>query len=212
MRRSRGLTIPEVLVAGLLLGILMELIVSSLTVLERSKSGLMARTEPRQQLRAFLGVMKSDLRHAAYIYPQGTYDIMGTTVVTPGEDQEGNGIIFAIPETDASPVTYKVCHVFTRKRTTPDPHNPDAYEAVYYYVEGVAPTNSDLPSEIDPNTLTGGSLKVFDTYIEGLSGFVTNLTETGYGVTYHAKFKKIPPNGETTQQELGSTVVLRNGL
>ncbi len=211
-RRSAGLTIPEILVTAVLLGALMQLVITTLNVLNRSKVGLMARTEPRQQLRSFLVQMQSDLRSASYIYPPGTYSIMGTDVIVPDVDTTGNGVIFAVPENSAGPPSFKICSAFIRPRQKADSRNPDAYETVYYYVENVTPSVSIYPSEIDPTSLTGGSLKVFDSYIEGATGFRSRLTPSGFGISFEVDYKRIPIKGDTTAQKLSSTVVMRNGI
>jgi hypothetical protein len=211
-RRLYGLTVPEVLVTAVLLGALMQLVITTLGVLQQSKIGMMARTEPRQQLRSFLTQLQNDLRSSSFIYPPDTYEIMGTDVVVPASDTVGNGVIFAVPETSTAPFSFKVCSAFIRPRQKADSRNPDAYEAVYYYVENVTPATSIFPSEIDPRTLSGGSLKVFDAYIDGPDGFQTQLTPSGFGVSFTVNFKRTPIKGDTTEQHLESTVVLRNGL
>ena len=211
-RRSLGLTIPEILVTAVLLGALMQLVITTLNVLNRSKAGLMARTEPRQQLRSFLVQMQNDLRSASYIYPPGTYSIMGTDVVVPDVDTTGNGVIFAVPQNSAGPPSFKVCSAFIRPRQKADSRNPDAYETVYYYVENVTPSVSIYPSEIDPTSLTGGSLKVFDSYIDGPTGFRSQLTPSGFGINFEVDYKRTPIKGDTTAQKLSSTVVMRNGI
>ena len=198
--------------AATLLGLLMQLVVSTLSVLSYSKAGLMARSEPRQQLRSFVTQLQSDLREAAYIYPEGSYQILGSTFDVPGAGVPGTGILFAVPETSVSPVTYRVCYAFSRPRSKLDRRNEESYEAVYYYVEGVDPPVSDLPSEINPNNLPGGSLKVFDSYFDGPEGFVTHLTPTGFGVSLDVHYKLTPDKGDTTEQKLNTTIVLRNGL
>ena len=210
--RQQGLTVPEVLVAAVLLGVLMQLVSATLKVLDNGKAGLIARTEPRQQLRSFLIQMRNDLRSASYIYPPGTYSVMGTDVVLPDVDSTGNGVIFAVPESSAGPPRFKICSAFIRPRRKADSRNPDAYEAVYYYVEIVAPSLSMYPSEIDPTTLTGGSLKVFDSYVNGSTGFRSQLTPSGSGINFQVNYKRIPVKGDTTVQELSSTVVMRNGI
>lgn len=213
MKRCRGITVPELVVACFLLGLLMQLVVSTLSTLSFSKAGLLARTEPRQQLRSWIILVQDDLRSASYIFPQGSYDVLGTTVTTPGPGVAGNGVIFAVPETATSPVTYRICYAFTRPRQKPDTLNPEAYEAVYFYVNDVAPPGgSDLPAEIDPSTLTEGSLKVFDAYVNGPAGFKTEVTSTGYGVNFGVNFRRKPEKGDTTEQNLSTTIVLRNGL
>ena len=130
----------------------------------------------------------------------------------PDVDTTGNGVIFAVPETAGSPVTFRVCSAFIRPRQKVDSRNPDAFEAVYYYVEDVSPTASVFPSEIDPTALSGGSLKVFDAYIDGATGFQTRRTASGTGITFQVDYKRTPERGDTTAQHLESTIVLRNGL
>lgn len=210
-RKIRGLSISEVLITAVLLGALMQLVITALNVLQQSKIGLLARTEPRQQLRSFVTQLQSDMRSACFIYPAGTYEIMGTDVVVPDSVSTGNGVVFAVPETSTSPFTFKICSAFIRPRSDSDSRNPDAHEAVYYYVENVAPSTSIYPSAIDPTTLSGGSLKVFDAYIDGASGFQTTLTPSGFGVSFKIDYKQTPIKGDTTEQHLQSTVVLRNG-
>ncbi|MCA9777520.1 MAG: hypothetical protein KC800_12410 [Candidatus Eremiobacteraeota bacterium] len=211
-RRVRGLTVPEILVTAVLLGALMQLVITTLNVLNRSKIGLMVRTEPRQQLRSFVIQLQNDLRSASYIYPPDTYPIMGTDVIVPDVDTTGNGVIFALPQNSAGPPSFKVCSAFIRPRQKNDIRNPDAYEAVYYYVENVTPSLSIYPSEIDPTTLTGGSLKVFDAYIDGPTGFRSQLTPSGFGINFQVDYKRTPIKGDTTAQKLSSTVVMRNGI
>jgi hypothetical protein len=211
-RKQYGLTVPEILVTAVLLGALMQLVITTLNVLQQSKIGMMARTEPRQQLRSFVAQLQSDLRSASFIYPPGTYEILGADVVVPATDTVGNGVIFAVPETSTAPFTFKICSAFIRPRQKPDSRNPEAYEAVYHYVENVTPPTSIYPSAIDPTTLGGGSLKIFDAYIEGPSGFETQLTPSGFGIKFAVDYKRIPIKGDTTEQHLESKVVLRNGL
>ncbi|MFA5505643.1 MAG: hypothetical protein WC314_14645 [Vulcanimicrobiota bacterium] len=211
-RRLSALTIPEVLVTAVLLMALMQIVITTLNVLNRSKVGLLARTEPRQQLRSFVTQLQNDLRAASFIYPPETYQIQGVDVIVPDVDSEGNGLIFAVPENSAGPPTFKICYAFTRPRQKPDHRNPEAHEAVYYYIEGVAPTASIYPSEIDPTLLSGGSLKVFDAYIDGSTGFRTVLTPSRSGITFEVEYKLKPIKGDTTVQKLSSTVVVRNGL
>lgn len=206
----RGVTIPEVLITAAMLGVVMQLVITTLNLLDVSQVKLLARTEPRQQLRSFARHVQSDLRMASFIYPPDTYSVLGTNITVPDNASDGNGVIFAVPETSTTPNTFRVCYAYTRPREKPDSRNPDAYEAVYYYVEGVAPSTG-YPSEIDVESLTGGSLRVFDAYMDGAAGFVTRLTPSGFGVNFKVHYKQTPIKGDTTEQKFDTTVVMRNG-
>lgn len=205
------MTIAEVLIAASLAGLLLLVIVSAMTVLSRSQAGLLARTEPRQQLRAFMYLLQSDLRQAAFLYPGGTYTIHGQTVTIPGPGTPGDAVLFAIPEKADSPVTYRVCCAFTRPRAEPDVRNPLAREAVYFVSEGVAAPLTDLPSEIDPNLLVATNAKVFDAYLDP-SGLTCSLTPSEFGINVAYTFKQTPDKGDTVKQSLATTVVMRNTL
>ncbi len=211
LRLQRGMTIAEVLIAASLAGLLLLVIVSAMSVLSRSQAGLLARTEPRQQLRAFVYKLQSELRMAAFIYPEGVYTIAGQAVTVPGPSNPGNAVIFAIPENATPPITYRVCCAFTRPRSTPDARNPTAREAVYFVAEGVPAPISDLPSEIDPNILTATNMKTYDAYLDP-SGLRCTLTPSGFGVNLAYTFKQIPDKGDTVEQSLATTVVMRNTL
>ena len=76
----------------------------------------------------------------------------------------------------------------------------------------MTPSVSIYPSEIDPTSLTGGSLKVFDSYIDGSTGFRSQLTPSGFGINFEVDYKRTPIKGDTTAQKLSSTVVMRNGI
>lgn len=211
MRRTRGMTIAELMVAMMLAGLLMLVIVSAMSVLSRSQAGLLARTEPRQQLRAFVYQLQSELRTASFLYPEGVYNIHGATVNIPGPGNPGDAVLFAVPENATPPITYRVCCAFTRPRSKPDPRNPNAREAVYFISEGVAAPLSNLPSEIDPNVLSATNAKVYDAYLD-TTGMTSALTSTGFGVQLGFKFKRIPDKGDTVEQSLTTTVVLRNAI
>lgn len=211
MKKNRGMTIAEVLIAASLAGLLLLVIVGAMSVLSRSQAGLLARTEPRQQLRAFMYQLQSDLRTASFLYPEGVYTIHGETVNIPGPGVPGNAVLFAVPENATPPLTYRVCCAFTRPRSTPDARNPNAREAVYFISEGVPAPLTDLPSEIDPNLLTATNAKVYDAYLDPV-GITCNLTGSGFGVNISYNFKRTPDKGDTVEQSLATTVVLRNTL
>lgn len=231
----KGVTIAEILVTAALLGLALELVVSALWMLNRSKAGLLARSEPRQQLRAFVNTLKSDFRMASYIYPKrkSPYHVLGSEVYTPEVDEsasenlKNNGVIFAVPEvgtSDADPAdpirfsvatTYKVCYAFVRARQAQpkDERNPNAFEAVYLSIGDVPPQGGTyLPGGIDPATLTGGSLRVFDTYIDKAEGFNVKLLSSGHAARFIIKFKRVSERGDTSEQKLITTIAMRNGI
>ncbi|MFA7482238.1 MAG: hypothetical protein WC314_17155 [Vulcanimicrobiota bacterium] len=184
---NRGLTVPEILVTTVLLVILTQLIVMSLVVLSRSKTALMVRTEPRQQLRSFVLLLQAQLREAGFLFQGETYPVWNANVEVPEAGSEGNGLVFAVPESATAPMSYGVCYTFSRPRLELDIRNPDAYEAVFYTISEVTPP-AGIPAALDPAAPSEvgnvAGLRVFDTYLDGPEGLKTEMIAGGQGIKF----------------------------
>lgn len=206
----RGYSIIEVLVAGGLGLLLMLIIWGAFRMLDHSTQGVRASNEPRQQMRVFMANLQNDIRAAAYIFPAGNYTVAGYSISVPAAGAAGDGLIFAVPQNSETPILYTVVSVFTEARQPTDPNTPNALSLVTYTVEDVDPPLSDLPGEIDPNTLPlNGERKVFDAYIEP-GGFECGLTPTGDAVRFRLSLRRKEARGEVQTASFQTTLALRN--
>lgn len=213
MRKKRGFSIAEVMVAASLALLLMTIIWAAMQVLTATRGNVQASQEPRKQLRAALSNLQSDLRRAAYLFPAGVYNVDGRTVSIPHPGDTGEGLAFAIPENSISPILYSVVVVSAQPRVQQDARTPDARSLVYFTSENNDPPLSDLPGELDLELLpTNGSLKVFDTYLSGSDGFQVEVTPNLQAVRMAFHIRRQEARGELQESRYQTTLALRNTL
>lgn len=210
MRRSRGFSMTEVMVAGSLFLVVMVVAWAAFNLMQQSGLTLRASNEPRQQARALLMHLQDDLRSAAYIFPAGSYTVLGATLDVPDLGAQGPALVFAVPENSQPPLTFRVCYLFARPRSTPDPNNPDAHEIVYYTVPDIDPPVTDLPGDIDPNLLTGGTTRVFDVYLDGAGGLTVARSPDGNSASIEMAMRQKPARGALQTATYRTTLTMRN--
>ncbi len=212
MRRD-GFSLVEVTIASLLFLVVMVMAWAGFSVLDRGGRGLLAGSEPRQQMRVALGHLQNDLRMASYIYPEPSYTLLATSLSPPPLGGTGNGLVYALPENAQPPLTFTVCALFARPRSRRDSNNPQAYELVYYSVEGIDPPTSDLPSEVDPETLPSrGTTRVFDLYLDGPTGFEVARSADGHSFEVRFRIRRQPARGELQRASHSTVMTVRNDL
>ena len=214
MMSRRGFSLVEVMVAASMSLLLMGVIWAGIKVLRTSTLNVNASQEPRKQLRAALGNLQKDLRQAAYLFPAGSYDLdNGDKIEIPAPGSTGDALAFAIPENSVSPILYTVVVVYTKPRGKTDINNPKARTLVYLKATGVDPPTSDLPGEIDLETLPlSGGKKVFDAYLADSDGFVTEITNDYHAVRFAFHLRRQEARGELQQSNYQTTLALRNTI
>lgn len=213
MRRDRGLTLSELLVACFIT-VLIALVAEGLMNYVRSV-GFKARAqlEPRQQVRSCLDLLARDLRAGAYIYEGFSGTLAGTAVTVPNKGGTGNALVFALPEDVAGSVGYRVCAVFPRVRSKPDPNNPGVREMVYLRFAPLVTSPPETPGALDPGTLTGASQRVFDTYlVPGTEGVRVRLSPNGEGVDVRMRFSVKPLRGPVVSESFETCLAMRNNV
>lgn len=201
------------MVAASLSLLLMAVIWGAMRLLGSSGSSIRASQEPRKQLRAALVNLQNDLRRAAYLFPDGTYTVLGDTITVAPPGTPGSALAFAIPENSVPPLLYTVVVVYSKPRPQPDSNTPDARSLVYYKVKGIDPPVSDLPGEIDLDLLpANGSLKTFDTYLRDPDGFQAEITSNQHAVRLSFHIRRQEARGELQQSSYETTLALRNIL
>jgi len=213
VRSSRGLTLSEVLVASfivLLIGLVAE---GVMNYVRHVGFKARAQLEPRQQVRSVLSLFAHDLRAAAYIYEGFSGTIAGAAITVPTKGGTGTALAFALPEDVAGTVGYRVCALFPRPRSQPDPNNLGAREIVYVRFEPLVTTPPETPGALDPASLTGGSVRLFDTYLApGTDGLRVRLSPNGEGAEVRMRFRVKPLRGPVVSESFETCVSMRNNV
>lgn len=211
MNRRRALTLAEVLVAGFVFLMIMLVAESIMNYVQRIGLKARAQLEPRQQIRSALTHAGKDLRGGAYIYEGFTGSILGSAVSVPRAGETGEALVFAVPEPLGGGLSYRVCALFARPRSQPDPNNPGARELVYHQFPSQATIPADTPGALNPGTLTGGSTRVFDAYVP-TGAFTVRLTPNGQAAALTVSFAVKPLRGPTVSERFETLLTMRNNV
>lgn len=213
MKKARGVTISELLVACfivVLIGLVAEGVMNYVRTVGFKQR---AQLEPRQQVRSVLDLLARDLRAAAYIYEGFSGSLAGTAITVPHKGGSGSALAFAIPEDVAGNLGYRVCALFPRPRSRPDPNNPGVREMVYVRFEPVVTSPPTTPGALSPGSLSGGSMRTFDTYLmSGTQGLSMRLSPNGEGLEVKLRFSVKPLRGPVVTEGFETYMAMRNNV
>ena len=208
-----GITLTEVLIAGSLVLILLLASEATMRHLGQISGRSRHQVEARQQVRAFVANLRSDLMSASYLFLGWSGTFGGTPIQVPTAGTSGECLAFAAPEDDSLNPRYFVTLVYPRPRTQPDPNNPDVREIVVHRFEPQTSTPPNTPGALDPGSLVPGSSKLFDTYLPpGLEYLSFRPDQEGESVAIHLRFRVQPPRGEVVTESYDTFVTLRNNV
>lgn len=211
--KRRGLTIAEVLVAAFITLLIMLVAESIMNYVQRVGLKARAQLEPRQQIRSALTQLAFDLRAGAYIYEGFSGTVLTTPVAVPSPGGSGSGLVFAVPVDQGGVLAYRVCAFFARPRSQPDPNNLAARELVYHSYEPQLTTPPQTPGALNPATCSGGTSKVFDSYLTpGATGLVIRLTPNGEAAEVSVSCTLKPLRGPTVTERFSTLVTMRNNV
>lgn len=218
MKRKRGFSILEVMLAGSLTLLVLLAAESAVQYLGQSAARMANKIEPRQQIRTLLMHLRNDLQASSYVFLGESRSWAGETLAVPIAGATGEQLIFAIPSDDSANTSYTVCMIYPRMRTASDPNNPNAREIVYRRFEPVKAPTPNLPSSILPTTVLGSSDRIFDTYLPLGPPTVSDppwsirVAPNGRGFQIQAHFRIKPQRGAEIDERFDTFITLRNDV
>lgn len=167
MRRARGISMVEVLVASSLFLVLMMVGAGALQVVQRAGDHLRGRGQPRQQLRTLLGHLQRDVRAATFVYdPHLNASFKGgfshAFEGAPPRDPESpavHEVIYAVSDSAATEPSYTVCAMFLREDGR-DKAYPGSHRVVMARVSGQFGPTPGSPADIPLATLPAAQTEV----------------------------------------------------
>jgi hypothetical protein len=218
MRRRRGFSVLEVLLAGSLTLLILLAAEQAVQYLGQSAARMANKVEPRQQLRTLLLHLRNDLQAASYVFLGESRTWAGIPLSVPTAGNAGEQLIFAIPADDSANTRYTVCMIFPRMRTVSDPNNPNVREIVYRRYDPVQAPTPNLPSSILPATIGTSSDRTFDTYLPVGSPTSSDppwsirVAPNGRGFQIQAHFRIKPQRGAEIDERFDTFITLRNDV
>ncbi|MEW6279001.1 MAG: hypothetical protein AB1758_10285 [Candidatus Eremiobacterota bacterium] len=210
MRRDRGHTLIEILVACSFFLLVLGVITSSSSLIRQAYVTQQARIDARQSVRNMVARISGDLRRAEHLYLGFQGNVQGHAYDVPAAGQTGADLLLAIPENaDTGSVTYTVVGLYTEPRQPVDPRNPSALQVVVYECPGVTPPVPDVPGSIVLTALGGGTFKRFDCFVPP-GNFRVTTAASGRAATLDVWFQRIPPFGPAQLEHYVTGAKLRN--
>lgn len=163
MKRSRGFSLVEVVVASSAFVVVLLIGAGALKVVKRTSEHLQGRSQPRQQLRVLLGHLQRDVRAATFLYdPHLTLDLGGGASHVfqgaPRPDEARNEMVLALAETPTTAPRYTILALFLQ----PDGDRafPGSHRAVLGKVAGQVGPTPGSPADIPLASLPVGQAEV----------------------------------------------------
>ncbi len=122
MRRNRGVSLLELMVAGLLFGLILTLLAQTMGLVRTAFASRDSRLEAARASRDLLLRLSLDLRQAAWVYA-------GYTGTVDGHAYLATDLLFAVPD---SVTTWRMVGVYNAPMVPPDSRNPAAQDVIYY--------------------------------------------------------------------------------
>lgn len=216
--KRRGATLIELMIAGGLVVLLLLASEATMRHIGQISSRSRHQVEARQQVRAFVANLRSDLLASSHLFLGFSGTLLGTPVSVPSAGSSGDSLLFAIPEDDSLNPRYVVGLVYARPRSRPDPNNPDAREIAYHRFTPASSTPPGVPGALNPAALLPGSTRVYDTYLPAgpTTGsdpfFSLRVDPNGEAVAVLLRFRVKPPRGDVITERFQTFVTLRNNV
>ena len=169
----RGLSIAEILVASTLFGVVMLIGLGALQMVHRTNQQLKGRSEPRQQLRALLAHLKSEVRAATFVFHpntnvdfgQGMSHNFGDGPPEDGTLPPATDLLFAITEVPDLPPSFIVEGLYLTPETQRERSFPSAHQVVLGRIPNAVGTTPGSPADIPLASLStaNSEVKIFRT-------------------------------------------------
>lgn len=164
-RRSRGISMAEVMVASFAFMIVMMIGAGALQVVKRASQHLEGRSLPRQQLRALLGHLQRDVRAATFLFDPHLGVRFGTAFShqyegAPTAVEVKDEILFALAESPDNAPTYTVMGLFLQPDPSPTAGFREAHRMVLASVSGMSGATPGSPADIPLGSLPAARAEV----------------------------------------------------
>lgn len=177
MKRFRGFTIAEIMVASGAFLVLMLVGLGTLRVVKSTGDHLKGRSVPRQQLRALFAHLQHEVRAATFVYDVNEDVIFGPGLnhqflgAPPHEASQApaSSALFAIPETADSTTTYRIASIFLEQNTGSSSPYQGSHKVIVTSTSNMSGATPGSPADIPLSTLpvTNTSVKRFHTASPG---------------------------------------------
>ncbi len=164
-RSNRGLTIAEVLVASSCFLLVMTIGLGAVEVVKRAGDHLKNRSEPRQQLRALVGHLQTQVRAAAFVFPATgpvnfggghSHTFSGAPPIWP-EQPPAESLLWASAESAEIQPTYRVQGLYLKEDTSANRAFDGAHVAILAEVSQTPTTVPGNPAGIVLGSLESGT-------------------------------------------------------